>query len=211
MDKSNLSDGSEVDQVRSRASTNDLGQGSVNGEAMQGVEAAPTPRQGAWAAINSVSPKFETDDRAKCQGPAYQYNPTYQQSPPQNSNPPSLISASNGDSTPGIHSPYAASLAYASLPQHVSNLPGPTYGVSMAKAGVSMGPPGNQGWTDDQNEQWLYNTEQITMSNAGFDNYVQDESFPMEFMGSRNNFFGFLQGIEGVPISVPLPAPGHYP
>jgi hypothetical protein len=203
MDKSNLSDGSEADQARSRASTNDIGQGSVNGETMQGIESAPTPRQGAWAAVNSVSPKFEADDRSKYQGPGYQYNPTYQQSPVQNTNPPSLISTSNGDSTPGINSPYPQGQPYQ---QHLPTIPGAGgYGVSIAQhSSAPMGPPGVAGgWTDDQNEQWLYNTEQITMSNAGFDNYVQDESFPMEFVGNRNNFFGFLQG-QCPPVS-------HYP
>lgn len=196
MDKSIPSDGSDVaDQAHSRASTNDIGQGSVSGEAMQGIESAPTPRQGAWAAVNAVSPKFEPDDRTKySQTPGFQYNPpAYQQSPVHNSNPPSLISPSNGDSTPGINSPYAQGQQFQT--SLIANYP------SIAQHSVPpMAPPnvqqvGAQGWTDDQNEQWLYNTEQITMSNAGFDNYVQDGIQGGEpWNNSRNNFFAFLQG-----------------
>jgi hypothetical protein len=143
MDKNILSDGSEPDQARSRASTNEIGQGFVNDEAMQGIESAPTSRHGAWAAVNSVSPQFEADDRSKYQGsPANQYNPTHQQSPIQYSNPPSLISTSNGDSTPGMNPPYAPVQPY-----HTHGGPPDIavagYGLSIAQNSTApMGLPG---------------------------------------------------------------------
>ena len=53
-DKNLASDGSEpVDQTCSRASTNDIGQGSVNGESMEGIQATPTPRP--WPAVNTAT------------------------------------------------------------------------------------------------------------------------------------------------------------
>lgn len=191
MDRNIPSDGSDVaDQVRSRASTNDIGQGSINGEAMQGIETAPTPRQGAWAAVNAPSPNIEPEDRSKyTQAPGYQYNTAYQHSPVQNSNPPSLISPSNGDSTSGLNSPQVHGQSYQT--QHIAN-----YSPIAQTSQASMGPPnphvGAHGWTDDQNEQWLHDAEQITMSNGGFDNYVQDD-FGVNWNGNGTNFFDFLQ------------------
>jgi hypothetical protein len=190
MDRNIPSDGSDVvDQSRSRASTNDIGGSSINGEAMQGIESAPAQRQGAWAAVNAISPspKIEAaDDRLKYQTPnPYPYGPTYQQSPSQNPNPPGLISPSNGDSTPSINSPYSQAPQQYQAQQHMVTYP------SIAQHSQPMGPPNaQQGWTDDQNEQWLYNTEQITMSDAHFDNYVQDGFPAMDWGGNRNLFGG---------------------
>lgn len=160
---------------------------------MQGIEAASTPRQGAWAAVNSVSPKFEAEERTKySQPPGYLYqNPAYQQSPGQNSNPPSLISPSNGDSTPSINSPYTQGQSFH--PQNVNNYPSITQ-----HSQALMGPPnpqmGAHGWTEDQNEQWMIEAEAISMSHGNFDNYVQDE-LTWDWQANPNrNFFGFLNG-----------------
>jgi hypothetical protein len=169
------SDGSDgADASRSRASTNDIGQGSVNGEPMQGVEAAPTPRaSGAWAPINAASPSLEADDRSKYPPVTnYQYNGSYHQSPGQNSNPPSLISPSNGDSTPSLNSPYTnsyqqpqLSATYPSIAQHTQ---------------AAMGPPntqiGTQGYADEGTpEQWIRPYEQIRMGDSRLDNFAQDD------------------------------------
>ena len=175
-DKNLASDASDtVDQARSRASTNDIGQGSVNGDAMQGIEAAPTPRP--WAAINSTSPANETEDRKYNPGQGYQYNPAYQQSPGQNSNPPSLLSPSNGDSTPaGVNSPYTQSQPYHSSGQqhHI-----PAY-ASVGQHAVPMAPPATQGgiarqWTPESNNAWIGDLEAIRMNNFNLDNLSQQD------------------------------------
>ena len=156
-DKNIASDGSDitVDQARSRASTNDIGQGSVNGEAMQGIEAAPIPRP--WAAINSTSPANENEERKYNPSQAYVYNPNYQQSPAQNSNPPSLVSP--GESTPGINSPYASTQPYPTpvQQQHI-----PAY-AAIGPQTLPMGPPGAQAemrpWSQEDNTTWIARQE----------------------------------------------------
>jgi hypothetical protein len=176
-DKSVHSDGSDVvDQPPSRASPNDIGQGSVNGEQMQGIEAAPTPRNNAWAPINATSPPVEAEDRSRySQGQGHhQYSGSYQQSPGQSSNPTSAISPSNGDSTPSVNSPYnqpyqgqSLTATYPSIPHH------------------TMGPPNTQigasGYPEDKNEAWITWHESISMANSRFDNYAQD--LPMDWNG----------------------------
>ena len=178
-DKNIASDGSDtVDQVRSRASTNDIGQGSVNGEAMQGVvEAAPTPRP--WAAINSTSPSNENEERKYNFAQGYQYNPNYQQSPTLNSNPPSLISPSNGESTPGINSPYAQNQSYQSSgqQQHVS-----AYATTVAHHPLAMAPPGTQAgemrqWPEVDNLTWITYQERIGMNGYDCDNLAQQQGY----------------------------------
>lgn len=177
----NLSDGSDtVDQTRSRASTNDIGQRSVNGEPMQGIDAAPTPRpNGAWAPINAASPSVEADDRPRYnQGQGYPHNVSYQPSPGQISNPPSLLSPSNGEATPGLNSPYTQSQPYHSSgpQQHIS-----TYASVAQHTQIPMALPGAQagmqGWTPEQNEGWINYQESIGMSSC-FDNLAQE--FPIE-------------------------------
>jgi len=177
-DKNVPSDGSDtVDQVRSRASTNDIGQGSVNGEAMQGVEAAPTPRQ-TWAAINAGSPPGESEDRKYNPSQAYPYQGNYQQSPGQISNPPSLISPSNGDSTPGISSPYTQNQPYYSSGQQQ---PIHAYGAITPHT-LPMAPPGPQSGMQQtsqlSNEDYMRYLESIGMNAPYLDNFAQQE-FPM--------------------------------
>lgn len=162
-DRNQHSDGSDApDQPRSRASTNDLGQSSsVNGDSMQGVEAAPTsrPNGGAWAAINTNtagSPPQEAEERVKYQSYAPYGTPgqnmhhglSYQQSPVP-SNVPSLASPSNGDSS-SMPSPYATqtpqfhggsqaqhAAAYPSIAQHTNAVmrpPNPIPDAAQAEA-----------------------------------------------------------------------------
>jgi len=156
------SDGSDpVDQARSRASTNDIGQGSVNGESMQGVEAAPTPRAAAWAPINATSPTADAEDRVKY--PGFPSNNIYHQSPNQNSNPPSLISPSNGESTPSINSPYTQGQTYQ--PQHAASYHPPIAQHTPA----AMAPP-LQGWS---NQFDIGQYEQRISMSGGLDNLSQ--------------------------------------
>ena len=167
-DRNTASDGSDtLDPARSRASTNDIGQGSTNGEAMQGVEAAQTPRP--WAAVNSTSPANEHEERKYTPGQGYQYNPNFQQSPAQNSNPPSLISP--GESTPGINSPYTSAQQY--LVGHQQ----PAY-VPVGQQTLPMGPPGVQSemrqWSQEDNITWIARQEGINAS-AYCDNMAQQE------------------------------------
>lgn len=160
-------DGSDVaDQTGSRASPNDIGQGPVNGDQMQGVEAAAARNNGAWAAINTTSPPLDGEDRSKYpQGQGYQHGSNYQQPSSQNSNPPSLLS--NGDSASGLNSPYQAYQTQqftASYPHHNQS------------AGRSLGvQPGPNGYPEvDKNEAWITWHESISMANSRFDNYAQD-------------------------------------
>jgi hypothetical protein len=197
-DRSIPSDGSDVpEQGRSRASTNDIGgsnppdQGQP--EPMQGVEGA-TPRAfgGSWAAVNASSPPAEPEDR-----PKYQQNqqfPIAFQSPNENSNPPSLISPSNGESTPSLHSPYSQAQQYQS--QNMSGYPI----VPQRTQAIQLSNP--QGWTissDKSNEQWMADQEQISMSGGQFDNYIQDDSLPAQYYHGfeyPQNFFGIVNNIQ---------------
>jgi len=90
-------------EARSRANTNDIPGSSVNGEPIQGVEAASQRPNGAWAAV--IASPVEADERLKCNyGPHSYGTHSNWQSPNQSSNAPSLISISNSDSTPAINS-----------------------------------------------------------------------------------------------------------
>lgn len=186
------SDGSDAaDQPRSRASTNEIGQApSVNGEAMQGVEAAPPSRSngtGAWAAINTgnaASPPPDDRPRYSPQGPhpygapgPAQYNTghQYQQSPNQ-SNIPSLASPSNGDSS-GLSSPYVMTQG-----QQYNTAGQPPHGgqyTPMVQQGHPVMPP-----PPGQNEMLVYNdldSDTVLKSwegirwTTGFDNFSQEE------------------------------------
>ncbi|KAK0112723.1 hypothetical protein ONS95_014459 [Cadophora gregata] len=160
-----------VDQSRSRASTNDLVGPGTNGEPMQGIEAVPQQRpNGAWAPINAASPSIEVDERPKYNyGPSPYGMPSYQQSPNQSSNAPSLISPSNGESTPGINSPYANVQQYQqpNQPQHVAAYP--------SVAQHTMAPPTVQQQypSDEEYKKWIGDQEAIRM-NTGFDNFAQE-------------------------------------
>ncbi|KAJ5050366.1 uncharacterized protein L3040_002249 [Drepanopeziza brunnea f. sp. 'multigermtubi'] len=150
------SDGSDtVDQTRSRASTNDIPGSSVNGEPMQGVEAPLQPRANgasSWAPINAASPPVEVDDRARA---------------------PSIISPSNGESTPGgINSPYANNHQYqnASQPQHIAVYPS----VAQHTMAPPVHPNPMQFATEEMYEKWIGEQEAIRM-NTGFDNFAQED------------------------------------
>ena len=178
LDKTMASDGSDTaDQARSRASTNDIGQGSVNGEVMQGVEAASTPR--TWAAINSTGPSNEMEERKYHPNQGYQYKPNHQHSPAQNSNPPSLVSP--GETTPGINSPYTSTQLYPT--GHQQHLP--PY-APMGQQTLPMGPPGVQAemrqWAQEDNTTWIARQEGINAS-AYCDNMAQQEFSEAQFDG----------------------------
>ncbi|KAH8596012.1 fungal-specific transcription factor domain-containing protein [Bisporella sp. PMI_857] len=201
-DKNAHSDGSEAEPGhRSRASTNEIGHGSLNGEQAQGNEAPTMRRSGAWAAINASIPPIDSDERIKYQGPYTYPQVAFQQSPGQSSNPPSLISPSNGDSTPGVASPYQQNQPFQ--PQHMS-------GYAPVMQQQAMLPPGSQaqtqGWSDDQNEQWIGGYEQISMASANFDNFIQDDSqkgwnMSAGLLGARTDFFNFVN--EQLPPTTP--------
>jgi hypothetical protein len=196
IDQSAVSDGSDtVDQVRSRASTNEIPGASTIGEPMQGIEAAAQSRaNGAWAPINAASPPVDIDDR-----PRYNYGPNpygvpYQQSPNQSSNAPSLISPSNGDSS-GLNSPYGNPQGppYHPIvqPQHVAAYP--------SVAQHTMAPPtaNMSGFSNEQEyEKWIMDQENIRM-NTGFDNFAQDMSIETwhEYSMQPN----FLQAVHYAP------------
>lgn len=194
-DKSIPSDGSDnADQGRSRASTNDLGAGNnveEQGDVMQGVEGAPPPRPQPWAAVNAASPSME--ESKYIPGQPHPYSLPFQ-SPSQNSNPPSL-GTSNGDSTPGIHSPYNQQQSHY---QQGSNYSG--YPVQQSVIANSAGQQQTFGnYSQDDNEAWLKQRHQITM--GGMDNFVQDAGvgivWPQGFEDGYpppQNFFGVVNG-----------------
>jgi hypothetical protein len=177
-DQTMASDGSDtVNEVRSRASTNDIPGNSVNGEPMQGVEAAPQRPNGAWAAVNAASPPVETEERPKYghgHGP-YPYGIPYQQSPNQSSTAPSVISASNGDSTPGLNSPYGN--IQSQLQQHYHNNPiqqPPHISTYPPVTQHTMAPPNTQPEYTENFDGWIKTYESISM-NTGFDNFGQHD------------------------------------
>jgi hypothetical protein len=165
----------EGSDALSRASTNDIGQGSANEEHMQGIETAVPRNNGAWAAINATSPPVDTEDRPKFnQGQGSQYGNNYQQQSGQNSNAPSLLSLNNSESTQSMNSPYPAyqshqfTASYPSLPHHTQATMRPP----------SSQPDPNEYPEGDKNEAWITWHESISMANSRFDNYAQD--LPME-------------------------------
>ena len=195
----NTNEGSDVaDQAGSRASPNDIGQGPVNGEQMQGVEA---PRNnGAWAAINTTGPPVEGDERSRYpQGQGNQLGGNYQPSS-QSSNPPSLLST---DSTSSINSPYQAyqpQQPTTSYPHHNR---------------LAAGPPGiltgANGYPEaDKNEAWITWHESISMANSRFDNYAQD--LPMDgnftFGGISQSSPNFFEIVGPYSPDLTNPAPG---
>jgi len=199
-DQTIASDGSDtVNEVRSRASTNDIPGNSVNGEPMQGVEAAPQRTNGAWAAVNAASPPVEAEERPKYShghGP-YPYGIPYQQSPNQ-SNAPSLISASNGDSTPGLSSPYANTQSQLQHYQNNSTQPPPPQISSYPSvAQHNMAPPNAQPEFAENFEGWIKNYEGISM-NTGFDNFGQHdppETWPAFPDANPNSNPNYMQAV----------------
>jgi hypothetical protein len=164
-DQTIASDGSDiVNEARSRASTNDIPGSSVNGEAMQGVETAPQRPNGAWAAVNAASPPVEVDERPKYGHGPYPYGIPFQQSPNQSSNAPSLISASNGDSTPGLNSPYSNTQPQLQQHYHINSSQQPTQISNYpSMAQHTMAPPNTQPEPSDNAamEGWIHPLEQL--------------------------------------------------
>jgi hypothetical protein len=180
------SDGSDTfDPPRSRASTNEIGpSSSVNGEPMQGIEAASMRPHAAWAPINATSPPVEAEDRSKYNqnSSSYQYPVAYQQSPSHSSNAPSLISPSNGDSTSGLNSPYANSQGPPyhgtnQQPQHGS------YPSATQHSQANMPPPttqaGLEGFarSEEACESYMNYQESLGMNSGAFDNFAQEQPF----------------------------------
>lgn len=197
-DQTMASDGSDIaDQIRSRASTNDIGT-SVNGEPMHSIEAAAHARpNGAWAPINAASPPVEVDERAKyAYGPS-PYGGPYQQSPQQSSTAPSLISPSNGDSASSLSSPYGNSQAQIYHPstqaQHVAPYPSVAQ-QTMAPPTANMSGMVN---SEQDYERWINNQESIRM-NTGFDNFAQDLQVDA-WSGYPVQQPNFLQAVNFVP------------
>jgi hypothetical protein len=160
-DQTMASDGSEA---RSRASTNDIPGSSVNGEPMQGVEAAPQRSNGAWAAVNAASPPVEADERPKYGHGPYPYGTPYQQPSNQPSNAPSLVSASNGDSTPGLNSPYGSNQSQLQQRyQTNSTQQQPQISNYPAMAQHTMAPPNTQQEPSDIGgfEGWIEPMEKV--------------------------------------------------
>jgi len=191
-DKNTLSEGSEGEGGRSRASTNEINsepQKPNHGLSIQGAEAMRDneSQRNAWAAVNQSSPPLD-DEKSKYATP-WVYSGPSSFPPPSQSNPPSIISPSNGDSASSINSPYvhtpsvvyAPHMSYANMPhqQHQQPQQMPPPGVhpqaSMGPQG-GMAPQGNYSVIELQ-EQFLAPYEQIgTMTNTNFDNLVQDDS-----------------------------------
>jgi hypothetical protein len=176
-DQTAASDGSDtVNEARSRASTNDLPGNSVNGEPMQGVEAAPQRPNGAWAAVNAASPSVEIEERPKYGHGPYPYGTPYQQSSNQPSHVPSLISMSNGDSTPGLNSPYGNVQSQPQQQYQNSTQHRPTISNYPSIAQHTMAPPNTQPEYAELNfEGWIKTHEGISM-NTGFDNFGQHDA-----------------------------------
>ena len=169
---------------------------------MQGIEAVPQPRpNGAWAPINAASPSVEVDDRPKYNyGPSPYGMPPYQHSPNQSTNAPSLISTSNGESTPGINSPYANVPQYQqpSQPQHVAAYP--------SVAQHTMAPPNvqQQYASEEEYNKWIGDQEAIRM-NTGFDNFAQEvpgDTWALQ-QDSRANP-NYMQAAWSIPMAGPL-------
>ncbi|KAG0653019.1 putative transcriptional regulatory [Hyphodiscus hymeniophilus] len=212
-DKTAASEGSDtVNEARSRASTNDIGQGSVNGEAMQGIEAAATPRP--WAAINSTSPATEMEERKYNPNQGFPYNPNYQQSPAQNSNPPSLVSP--GESTPGINSPYTSTQSYAGTghQQHV-----PAY-APIGQQVLPMAPPGAHAemrhWSQEDNATWITRQEGINAS-ALCDNMAQQDfpggqfdGFPADLQNYNNQNYTHILNMWPTPTMAGVEPRAYY-
>jgi hypothetical protein len=102
----------ESNPVCSRTSINDISKESINGDAMQGFEAAPK------SATISTSPTNENDDRRVSPSQGYQCNINHQQSPTQNSTLSSFVSP--GESTLGINLSYAQHAQNQHLSAHLS-------------------------------------------------------------------------------------------
>lgn len=197
IDQSAISEGSDTaaDQIRSRASTNDI-PGSSNGDTMQGIESASRPNA-SWAPINHTvnapaasSPSIEADTKSYNQYP-FGPGPAYHHSPNVSSNAPSLMSASNGDSTSGLNSPYVNNnqnhIHYPNTqPQHVASYP--------SSATHTMAPPNhlNIERTEQEFQEWIGPKEALQI--AGFDNFqmvVPTEQWPLACPGPegiQNNF-----------------------
>ncbi|KAH7370341.1 fungal-specific transcription factor-like protein, partial [Rhexocercosporidium sp. MPI-PUGE-AT-0058] len=195
------SDGSDtVDQTRSRASTNDISGPGVNGDAMQGVEAVPPQRANgatSWAPINATSPPVEVEDRPKyTYGPSPYGMPPYQHSPNQSSTAPSLISASNGDSTPSINSPYANVPQYQhpAQPPHVAAYPSVAQ-HTMAPPNVQQPYPSEEQW-----EKWIGGQESIRM-NTGFDNFAQENSGDTWVLQDSRANPNYMQAAWSIPLA----------
>jgi hypothetical protein len=193
-DHNGQSDGSDtVEPTRSRASTNDPGNG--NGEPMQGIEGTTLPQRpnGAWAPINASSPPNELDERARYPQGHYPYGMPYQQSPNQSSAAPSLV-ASNGDSTPGLNSPYGAQQQPQLYPlqgqtQSLKHQQNPPSSIYPSIAQHTMAPPNAQmiyaedHASDHAFQGWIRDKENISM-NANFDGFGQGEEMESWIEGS---------------------------
>ncbi|KAL3419746.1 C6 transcription factor [Phlyctema vagabunda] len=154
---------------RSRASTNETGNASMNGEPMQGIEgqAQQQPRSStAWPAVNTLAASIEADDRQRSsahgQGSgAYQFG--FQRSP---SNTPVNTYSHHGDSSAGHNSPFARS------DQTRSTDARPIVLAPMNQQ-RAMGPPGLPE-TESEFCQWLTTTEANYTWNTGrFDDFAQ--------------------------------------
>ncbi|KAH8678964.1 fungal-specific transcription factor domain-containing protein [Tricladium varicosporioides] len=175
------SDGSSdiADTTRSRASTND-----INGEPMQGVESGSASRTngtgGAFFTAVNAQTQVETDDRSTKYNQQYPYGqPPHaypNQHSPSQSNASSMISPSNGDSTPGISSPFTAPQVLRQ--QYNPNQPPVSTYASIAQhAQPVMAPPNTQ-----VVHQWTYEEENRHMK-------------PHEAMPWNTDLDSFSQGL----------------
>jgi hypothetical protein len=199
-----------VDQACSRASTNDIGKGSVNGEAMQGIEAAPKSR--TWAATNSTSPANENDDRKVNPSQGYQYNTNHQQSPTQNSTPSSFVGP--GESTLGINLLYVQDQSYLNSGQQ-QHRP-----VNASVGQRTLPTPTVQGelrqWSHGVNITWIARQEGINASTY-YDNVTQLDYAEAQFGGSPDDMQNFenqnyphIHGLWSVPNAMPAGQGGFY-
>jgi hypothetical protein len=185
-----------VDQACSRASANDIGKKSINGDAMQGIELALKPRN--WIAANSISPANESDDRKVSPSQGYQYHTNHQQSLTQNSIPPSLVSPGLG-----INLLYAQDQSYLDSGQQ-QHRP-----VSISIGQLNMDPPAVQvgllqHWSQEVNVSWTEKMNASAYNNNVLLAYAETrfEGSPADMQNFETQKYAQIHDLWSVPNTV---------
>jgi hypothetical protein len=147
-----------VDQTCSRASTRDIGEGSVTGDAM------------ALTAVSFTKPANENEHRNPNKGHVYQGNPSNQQSHALDFNGPNFVSPY--ESALGTNDSYVQNHLYRDSGQQ-QLLP---VNVSAGQHTLDMAPPNLQGdlrhWSQEVSVTWIASQEG-TNACTNYDNVTQ--------------------------------------
>ncbi|KAH8588559.1 fungal-specific transcription factor domain-containing protein [Bisporella sp. PMI_857] len=198
-----VSDGSKsVDQACSKASTKDIGKGSVKGDAIQPI------------AVNFTNPANENDNWKFNTGHGYQCNPSYQQSPALNFNGLNFVSP--GESTLGINFPYVQSQPYLNSGQQ-QHLP---VSMSAGQYTSAMAPPNVQGelrqWSQEVDVTWIARQEG-TNASSNYDNgtqldyaETQIDGLPADMQNFKNQNYSHNHDLWSIPNTVVARQGGFY-